>query len=465
MSANRRTFLKQAAIGATGAFALPNLITRTLSAAEPTPNRRIQIGQIGHGRMGSGDMESVMKYPQARLVAVCDLDTKRLEQGRTAIEKHYKKGGEQQVDVKAYRDYRELLARPDIDAVIVSVPDHWHALVALEAVLAGKDVYVQKPLTYNIREAQLLRQAVQAKNRIVQVGSQQRSAFSFRRATELVRNGAIGKVQTVLVGLGADKPSGKQPKPEAAPANLDYERWLGPAPQQPYMEGRVHPQKNTDRPGWITTEDFGLGMITNWGAHHVDIAQWGLGMELSGPTGIEAQAAFMQNDMWTVHTSYHIELLYATGTRVILDNKHEVGIRFEGEGGWVFCTRGADKVTSSDPNVATDKKGPLRAGDPKILQATLPDGAKLWQPSSNHYLNWLEAVAARKQPIAPVDQAARSLTTCALAWIGMKLQRKLTWDPAQEAFTGDEAANALRTRKPRAAAFDIEAVAKKAGLV
>lgn len=465
---SRRNFLRTAALGTAGAFLLPTILTRRAFGAEVSPNRRIQIAQIGVGRMGSGDMGGVLKSPLARVIAVCDLDSKRLAKGKADVVNFYQKAGETNVDVKTYADYHDVLARSDIDAVVVSVPDHWHALVATEAVLAGKDLYVQKPLTYSITEALLLRKAVQAKGRILQVGSQQRSSHSFRRATELVRAGVIGKIKTVQIGLGVDKPSGKKPKAEPVPENLDYERWLGPAPQQDYMEGRVHPQgipkKDYGRPGWITTEDFGLGMITNWGAHHIDIAQWGIGMELSGPVSVEAQAEFMHNDMWNVHTKYLVEMMYANGVKVVLDTKNEVGIKFEGEKGWIFCTRGPEKVTSSDPNVATDKKAPIRASSPEILQTQLPDNAKLWQPSTNHYFNWLEAVAARKEPIAPVEQGARSLSTCAVAWIAMKLKRKLTWDPENEAFVGDDEANAMRSRKPRAAAYDLEAVMKKAGL-
>jgi predicted dehydrogenase len=466
-AASRRSFLKRSLLGTAGLLVFPQLVLpRRAFAAEGSANRRLQVAQIGIGRMGGGDMDGVMKHKSARIVAVCDLDSKRLGIAKGNVEKFYKKAGEGDVAIKDYHDYHEVLARPDIDAVIVSVPDHWHALVALEAVLAGKDVYCQKPLTYSIREAQLLRAAVQAKGRILQVGSQQRSSGSFRSATELVRDGHIGKIKTVQIGLGADKPSGKKPAPQQVPANLDYERWLGPAPQQPYMEGRVHPQNSTGaRPGWITTEDFGLGMITNWGAHHIDIAQWGLGMEESGPHTIMAQADFMHDDLWTVHTGYHVELEYAGGIKVILDNKNEVGIKFEGEHGWVFCTRGPEKVTASDPNLpAKGKKAALRASDPKILAAKLSTGAKVWQASGNHYFNWVEAALAHKQPIAPVEQGARSLTTCALSWIGMKLKRKLTWDPVKEAFIGDDEAAAFCHRKPRSADYDIEAIAKKAGL-
>jgi len=448
--ATRRSLLKASLAGVTGAIVLPTFIPRTyLFGADQPPSRRIQVAQIGVGRMGTNDMNGVLASPLARMVAVCDLDSKRLATAKTKVEEHYRAHGEQQVAVTAYRDHREILARTDIDAVVVSVPDHWHAQVAVEAVLAGKDVYVQKPMTYSIAESLALRTATRAKGRILQVGSQLRSLEPFRRVTELVRNGAIGKLKTVKVSVGRDKPSGRPPAPEAIPANLDYARWLGPAPEQPYMEGRVHPQNGYDRPGWITTEDFGLGMITNWGAHALDLAQWGMGMELSGPTTIDARADFMAGDQWTVHAGYHVELGYAGGARIILDDSFDNGIRFEGEGGWLFCSRIKDQVTASDP---------------AILATKLADDAKRWMPSQDHYSNWLRCILDRSDPIAPVDQGARSLTTCVAAWIGMKLKRTLTWDPVSERFIGDEAANALCTRTPRASDYDLTAIMKRAGI-
>ncbi len=464
---NRRSFLKTGAGVGAGLIFLPNLIRGSLFAAT-TPSKRIQVAQIGCGRMGHTDMEGVLGCPQARIVAVCDLDSKRVAIAKQMAETFYHKKGEAGVEVKAYHDYREVLLRSDIDAVVVSTPDHWHALVAVEAALAGKHLYVQKPVTYSIAEAIALRIAVQAKKVVLQTGSQQRSErpfVAFRPASEAVRNGRIGKLHTVKIGIGLDKPSGKAPKPMEVPANLDFDRWLGPAPEQPYMEGRVHPQDGFTRPGWITTEDFGLGMITNWGAHHMDIAQWAMGQELGGPLTIEARAQFMRDDVWTVHHTYHVEMIYPDNVQVIMDNSFENGIRFEGADGWVFCARGAEKVTASDGNAAdpADKKGPLRASDLKIL-APLGANATRWAPSRNHYANWIGSIAANAQPVAPIEQSSRSLEACATAWIGMKLGRKLTWDAAKEQFVGDEEANALRSRKARRAEFDICEILKKAGL-
>jgi len=404
-----------------------------------------------------------------RLVAVCDLDSKRVDIARNTVEQFYKGKGETNVEVKTYHDFHDVLARPDIDAVIVSVPDHQHAFVAIQAILAGKDVYVQKPLTYSIAEAIALRTAVESRKRIVQTGSQQRSEKpwnTFRIASEAVRNGRIGKLKTVQIGIGIDRPKGVKPSPQTPPPTFDYERWLGAAPEQPYMEFRVHSQDSVEaRPGWITTEDFGLGMITNWGAHHIDIAQWAMGMELSGPTSVVAKADFMKDDVWTVHTTYHVEMMYPGNIEVIMDNSFPNGIQFEGSDGTVFCARGAERQTKSDPvqNVE-NKKGALWASNDKILYPRIGSEGKIWMPSADHYRNWLESILSRKEPIAPVEQSARSLEACAVAWIAMKLNRKLTWDAKKEHFVGDKDANAMLSRKARKNEYDIAQIMKKAGL-
>jgi len=465
---SRRSFIKTSFGGAVGLTLLPGIIPARLLGAD-APGKKIQVAQIGCGRMGRSDLGNVLAQPLARVVAVCDLDSRRLAAGKKMAEEFYRERGEAKAGVKAFSDYHEVLASPEIDAVVVTVPDHSHALVAVEAAIAGKHLYVQKPVTYSIVEAMGLRRAVHAKKVILQTGSQQRSEYpwkSFRIASEMVRNGRIGRLKTIKIGIGLDQPSGHKPEPMPVPANLDFERWLGPAPEQAYMERHVHPQDSLEgRPGWITTEDFGLGMITNWGAHHVDIAQWAMGQELGGPLTVDAHADFMTDDAWTVHTTYHVEMQYPNNVQVILDNRFETGLRFEGDEGWVFCTRSEEKITASDPNMAAGREPlpPLRVSDPKIL-SPLAGSATRWAPSSYHHLNWLEGILANRQPIAPVDQSARSLEACAAAWISMKLKRKLTWDAATERFVGDDEANALRGRKARKPEYDFQVALKKAGL-
>jgi myo-inositol 2-dehydrogenase / D-chiro-inositol 1-dehydrogenase len=242
---SRRAFITTSA----AAFALPTFIPRTwLFGGGTPPSRTINVAQIGCGRMGMEDLRGTIVHDRCRVVAVCDLDQRRLEAARAEVEQFYRGKGEQRVTVSAYRDYREVLARTDIDAVLITPPDHWHALMAVEAVQAGKDVHVQKPITYDIAESITLRQAVRASRRIVQTGSQQRSSTpweTFRIASQAVRNGRIGTLRTIRIGLGRDEPKGLPAVAQPVPPTFDYDTWLGPAPQQPYMELRVHPQEGS----------------------------------------------------------------------------------------------------------------------------------------------------------------------------------------------------------------------------
>jgi myo-inositol 2-dehydrogenase / D-chiro-inositol 1-dehydrogenase len=463
---SRRSFLRSAITGSLGLAVFPSIIPARVLGSD-SPSKKIQVAQIGCGRMGRSDLGNTLSESLARMVAVCDLDSKRLDAGASMAEKYYTENGESKVNIRKYHDYHDILASPEIDAVVVTVPDHSHALVAIEAAIARKHIYVQKPVTYSILEAIGLRKAVEAKKIILQTGSQQRSEHpwkSFRTASEAVVNGRLGQLKTIKIGVGLDHPSGHPPMPMPVPQNLDFERWLGSAPEQPYMERRVHPQDSlSGRPGWMTTEDFGLGMITNWGAHHLDIAQWAMGQQLGGPLTVEAQAQFMTNDVWTVHTTYHVEMAYPKNVTVILDNKFENGIRFEGDEGWIFCTRSEEAARNSAS--ATDKSllRPLRASDPKLL-APLTGDAIRWMPSRTHHGNWLESIVANRQPIAPIEQSSRSLEACVTAWIAMKLKRKLHWDAATESFPGDDAANAMRGRKARSPQYDFARVLEKAGL-
>jgi predicted dehydrogenase len=453
---SRRSFLKTAVGGGLGLAIYPGLVPARVFGAE-APSKKIQVAQIGCGRMGRSDLGNILKEPLARVVAVCDLDSHRLAAGKKMAVDYYSKQGESGANIKTFHDYHDILASPEIDAVVVTVPDHSHAIVAIEAAIAGKHVYVQKPVTYDIAEAIGLRKAVEAKKIILQTGSQQRSERpwgSFRKASEAVRNGRLGQLHTIKIGVGLDHATGHQPAPMRVPENLDYETWLGAAPEQPYMEGRVHPQNELEgRPGWMTTEDFGLGMITNWGAHHVDIAQWAMGQELGGPMTIESHAQFPKDDLVTVHTTYHVEMLYPKSVRMILDNKFENGIHFEGDDGWVFCAREEDR----------DGNPSLRASNKKLLEPVGANGVR-WMPSKSHHGNWLESIVANRQPIAPIQQSGRSLEACACAWIGMKLKRKLTWDAATESFVGDDAANALRSRQARKPKYDFQVALKNAGI-
>ncbi|HMF64036.1 MAG TPA: Gfo/Idh/MocA family oxidoreductase, partial [Edaphobacter sp.] len=278
----RRAFLKTAA-GASAAVGFPTIVPATVFG-QMAPSERINVGAIGVGRISRGhDLPAIFKYDGARVIAVCDLDETRAELGRQFVNEAYaKKLGKPYDAVQVYHDYHVLLANKEIDAVVISTPDHQHAIIAAAAVRAGKDVYLQKPASLTIAEGRYLSNAVQASGRILQIGSQQRSWKQFHRACELVRNGRIGEVKHVEVGLPGD-PAGGDAATMPVPKGFSYDAWLGSTPEVSYTVDRVMPQKGFDRPGWLRMEQFGAGMITGWGAHHVDTAHWGMNTEYTGP--------------------------------------------------------------------------------------------------------------------------------------------------------------------------------------
>jgi predicted dehydrogenase len=437
----RRQVLKTAA----GAAVVPLILPTRVWGA----NDRIRVGQIGCGRIAqSHDMPGVIKSGMADYVAVCDLDSRRVADGVKIIEKSYADRGVGAPQIRTFGNYRELLGRKDIDAVVISTPDHWHAELALAAVYAGKDVYLQKPFTMTHAEGVLLRDAVKKTGRILQVGSQQRSWEQFRRAAELIRSGRIGHVQRVEIGLPTD-PTAPDAAPEAVPQNLDFNQWLGPTPFGYYTEMRVHPQKDYSRPGWLRHEATCLGMITGWGSHHYDTMHWALEFEDTGPGRVEGKGEFPPQDrIWNVHGAYDITLQYPKKVVVNVSDKYNTGLKFYGDEGWIWVTREGTGATSSDPQAKGANLPPLDASDPKILD---PKGVTRPLPvSKEHHRNWLESVHSRKQPLAPAWVAHRSNSACIVSWIAMKLGRPLEWDPKAERFKSDDQANSMLKRAERA---------------
>jgi myo-inositol 2-dehydrogenase/D-chiro-inositol 1-dehydrogenase len=435
----RRAFLQAAAVVPATVF------------GKAAPSNRIQIGQIGCGRIArSSEMPGILRHPDvARVVAVCDLDTVRLADGKEFIETRYTKalGAGNFAPVKTYRDYREMLQDSSIDAVCISTPDHWHAQPAIEAALAGKDIYLQKPASLTIAEGRLMADTVQRMGRILQLGSQQRSEPQFRLACELVRNGRIGKIKEVFVGLPED-PAGPEEPEMPVPPNLDYDMWLGCTPVVYYTENRVHPQspdikQRYARPGWLRCEQFGAGMITGWGAHHIDIAHWAMGLEHSGPVEIVATAEFPKKGLWNVHGPYHVRARYANGATMYISEKYPTGVRFIGEDGWLWVNRG---------RYVPGRSPVLDASDPRILTAGIKETEIRLHvsPKDDHHLDWLTSIRSREAPVAPVEDGHRSCTACLLAHAAMKLGRTLRWDPAQEQFQNDTEANDLLARPERA---------------
>ena len=446
----RRQFLKPSLAGAAGASMMPTIIPSSVLGAD-APSNKIQIGQIGCGRIAHDmDMRGLLRQDRARIVAVCDLDSKRVQHAKEYVEGTYAKkaGSDKAVSVTTYGDFRELIKDGHVDAVAVSTPDHWHCEPVITAALAGKDIYVQKPLSMTLAEGRAVSDIVRARKRAFQIGSQQRSSSQFRLACELVRNGRLGKLHTIKIGLPVD-PSGGSEQEMPVPPNLNYEMWLGCTPKMPYTEDRVHSQTSIpSRPGWLRIDSYCLGMITGWGSHHVDIAHWGMGAELTGPIEIEGKAEFPKKGLWNVHGPYHIEAKYANGVTMIIDNKFTNGVRFEGDGGWIFVTRGPEKVTASDPATAFGKA--LDASDPKILNTPIGANEIHLHKSDDHHLDWLISIQTRQPAVTTPEEAHRSTSACILGWIAMKLGRNLHWDPVKEEFVGDDEANAMRSRAQRA---------------
>jgi myo-inositol 2-dehydrogenase / D-chiro-inositol 1-dehydrogenase len=446
---SRRHFLKLSMAGTAGAVALPSIIPSSVLGAN-APSKRIHVAHIGCGRIGNEmDIPGVIKHDIARIVAVCDVDSKRLEKAKARIEKHYKDKGDAKAVVKTYGDYRELLKNPEIDAVAISTPDFWHSEPVAAGALAGKAVYVQKPLSMTLAEGRTVSDILRKQKTAFQIGSQQRSDNpwpQFRRTVELVRNGRIGKLHTVRIGLPTD-PAGGNPEPMPVPPNLNYDMWLGCTPLAPYTLDRVHPQDSYERPGWLRIESYTLGMITGWGSHHVDIAHWGMDTELTGPIEAEGKAEFPKHGLWNVHGPYHIEMKYANGVTMIIDNKFPNGVRFEGDDGWIFVSRGSAKVTASDPDTGNSKT--FTASDPKILKSEIKPNELHFHSSEDHHLDWLRSIQTGKPAATNPEQAHRSTSACEIAWITMKLGRKVRWDPVKEVFADDPEANALRSRPQR----------------
>jgi predicted dehydrogenase len=449
----RRDFIKSAVATTAGIIGFPTIIP-SLAFGKSTPNDKINIAQIGSGRIALGhDLPETIKHDMCRVVAVADVDIKRARGGKKWIEDYYAKktGKENYVDVKVYQNYRQMLQDKSIDAVIISTPDHWHAQPAIEAALAGKDIYLQKPASLTIHEGRLMSDVIHRTDRILQIGSQQRSAKpwpQFRIACELVRNGRIGELVHVKVGLLAD-PSGEDEPQMRVPENLDYDMWLGSTPKVYYTEKRVHPQNDYSRPGWLRCEQFGAGMITGWGAHHIDTAHWAMDTEYTGPVEVEAEAEFPRSGLWDVHGKFKVFAKYANGVTMDIRDDFPNGVRFEGTEGWIFVTRGNMQVTSSDPGSDEPKQKPLDASDPNILKSKIePDEIHLYESPEQH-LNWLQCVRTRRQPVAPAEIGHRSCSACLISHIAMKLPRKLYWNPKKEEFVNDDQANSMLSRPQR----------------
>jgi glucose-fructose oxidoreductase len=422
---SRRRLLKQVA-GTAAVAAFPYIVPSSAlgKAGTLAPSNRITLGCIGTGGMGRADMGLFLGLPDAQIVAVCDAKQTARQQALALVEQHGQKG------CAEYRDFRELVARDDIDAVLIASTDHWHVLLALAAVRSGKDVYLEKPMGLSLQEIKTLRAAVHRYERTFQFGTQQRSMPNFRFACELVRNGRIGELKTIKVSAPdgfAERTNDVGYEVEPVPEGFDYEMWLGPAPWAPYTSKRVI------NPHWFHISDYSLGYIAGWGIHHIDIAQWGSGMELTGPVEVEGSGLFPGDDgLCDNALNWDVRLKYANGVRMhftsdTLMNKH--GILFEGTQGWVYVNR---SQFDAEPK--------------SLLKETIGPNEIHLPVSTHHQRNFLDSVKSRQPSICNIDVAVRSDTVCTISDIAIRLGRPLKWDPDKEEFVGDDEAN-LRQRR------------------
>lgn len=396
-----------------------------LHAEERSPNDRINLGFIGVGTMGRGHVGSFLRYPEAQIVAICDVVAERRDHCQKMVEEHYAKQKDKGTfkDCKVYNDFRELLGRKDIDAVVIATPDHWHAIPCVQAAAVGKDIYCEKPLTVAIAQGRKIIDAVKKHKVVFQTGSQQRSEFGgrFRLAVELVRNGRIGKVKTVRIGVGGPARPCDLPDQEAPPGT-DWDLWLGPAAKRGYNEVLCPKGIHKHFPAWRNYREYAGGGLADMGAHHFDIAQWALDMDNSGPVKIEPPS--------DPKSGSGLKFTYASGIEMYHGGPADCV--FEGTEGTILVSRG--KIESKPDG---------------ILQKPIGENEFHVYPSSDHRKNWLECVRSRKDPICTAEIGHRSATICHLGNIGYWLQRPLRWDPVKERFIDDDDANKLVDRELR----------------
>ncbi len=416
----RRQFIKRSA-----AFSVPLIVPASVLGRDGAvaPSERIGVGLIGCGGQGSGVFNGMLNLAEVQGLAVCDPDAQRMTKAKENVEKRYAKDKESgsYKGCDAYGDFRELCARDDIDAVVVGTPDHWHAITALAALRAGKDVYCEKPVTHLFAEGQALCKEVAERKAIFQTGSQQRSDTRFRIAAEIVLNGLIGKVKHVEVGLPTGKGTDIEGKvAEPIPDHLDYDMWCGPSRLLPYNEKRLHWN-------WRWCLDYGGGQLMDWIGHHNDIAHWGLGLDKSGPVQVEARNfRYAEKGMYDQPLDYEVLSTYADGYTVSISNKNTMGCKWIGEDGWVYVNRGKIDASNKEWIRESFDRGPEKA-----------------YASRDHRKNFIEGVLTRKECICPAETAHRSITPGHLGYVSDALGRPLKWDPAKETVIGDDEADKL----------------------
>jgi len=430
----RRTFLQSSVAAAAIPYvACPSALGKS---GRPAPSNQITMGLVGLGSMGMRHVKGFLQEDDCRIIAVCDVDAGRRIAAVQEINKQY---GSQ--DCAQHNDFRDLIARDDIDTLCISVPDHWHSIPAIMGMRAGKDIYGEKPLALTIPEGRAMIEAAHRYKCVWQTGSWQRSTEHFRFACELVRNKRIGELQKVEVGIGGGyKPPGGQPAvnridPQPVmpiPEGFDYEMWLGPAPWAPYTEKRCHWNFR-----WIM--DYSGGQVSDWGAHHIDIAHWGMNCDDTGPIEVEGKGVFCNDGLWNAATDYDFRCKYDNGLTMSVgsNNHYAQGVRFVGDKGWVHVTRAG--LDANPKSLLKEKIGP------EEVHLARPSG----DHRQGHRRDFLDCVKTRGQTIAPVEVGHRSAAVAHLANVAMILGRKIRWDPKSERIIDDAPANRMLSRAMR----------------
>ena len=439
---NRRGFIKNNLAAALAVSAFPTIVPISVLGKEGqvAPSNRITMGCIGTGPQGRGVMGNFLAQPEARVVAICDLIPANWKQAQDQVNKAY-----QNQDCALHHQYEELLARPDIDAVLIATPDHWHVPVAVAAARAKKDMYLEKPMGLSVAEDQLLRREIEKNKRVFQFGTQQRSSGQFRQACELVRNGRIGELKQINVWCVGSRPGGPV-KEMPVPEGVDYERWLGPAAKTPYTDGKCFDTEKSWKTWWYNY-DYALGFVAGWGVHPLDIAYWGHPRMLRSKFKVEGQGIFPTEGACNTSVAWDVQFKFGDGvgmryratpneykeTVAMNDFKEwkakygrmaDHGTAFEGTKGWILVDRTA--ITTFPEKLVEEKLG---ARDVPLMQ------------SSNHAKNLLDGIRTRGATICPIQDAVQADVLCHLSDIATRVKRPLTWDPAKEQFVGDADAN------------------------
>jgi predicted dehydrogenase len=433
-SQTRRAFVRSVFAAGAAPWIVP---ARVLGAAGQTPpSGKLTLGVIGVGAQGQSDMRDFLTSDDVRVTAICDVNQRNIESARKRIADAYGRP-----DVKVLADFHELNADPSIDAVLMALPVHWHSIPALDAILHGKHMYHEKPMGMSFDEARQVRQAVRKKGVVFQFGTQQRSDLKFRWACELALNGRLGKMKEILVTAPGGK-SGPVFDEQPVPDYINWDRWVGPAPMTPFNEEKLKRDNHEN----IT--NFSLGMISCWGIHHLDIAQWGNGTDHTGPNTIEGEGEFPKKGGFDAILRWKVRFEYAHAAPITFVSEgtpgFEHGVRFIGESAWVHVKRGL--IEASDDRLLRDPQNKY-----DTMPITLP-------VSKRHTYNFIDAVRQGTRAICDIESAVRSDTLCQLALIAVKQGRKLRWDPKAERFLDDDAAGVMLQQRPFRGAWKLPAV-------